>query len=113
MASAFLLPLSEVENRVDAVLSCSDDKEVSKKLCVFCVEKGQLFSNEDTDPCEIIKILNEKYGKEATVETLLHFPEILYLWKNKSVRSLKENENFNKKAEKILYECSTVFEEIK
>ena len=97
MASAFLLPLEMVEKRVDAVLSLSDDKEKAKKLCIFCVQKGEIFSVEDTDPCEIIGILKEKYGNDAVIETLLSFPEILYVWKNSAVRDLPENEkNRNK-----------------
>lgn len=50
MAGAFLLPLEDVEKRIDALMSLCDDKEQGKKLCVFCVQKGELFSVEDTDP---------------------------------------------------------------
>ncbi len=112
MASAFLLPLPEVEKRVDAVLSLTDDKDKAKKLCIFCVQKGELFSVEDTDPCEIIGILKEKYGNEAVIETLLSFPEILYVWKNYGVRDLPDNEKNKKQAEYILGECASVFHEI-
>ncbi len=112
MASAFLLPLEMVEKRVDAVLSLTDDKEKAKKLCIFCVQKGEIFSVEDTDPCEIIGILKEKYGNEAVIETLLSFPEILYVWKNSAVRDLPENEKNRNRAEYILGECATVFPEI-
>ncbi len=112
MASAFLLPLEEVENRVDAVLSLTDDKEQAKKLCIFCVQKGELLSIEDTAPCEIIGILKEKYGNEAVIETLLSFPEILFVWKNSTVRCLPENEKFKQKADFILNECAEVFHEI-
>lgn len=112
MASAFLLPLDEVENRVDAILSLTNDKEQAKKLCVFCVQKGELFSIEDTDPCEIIGILKEKYGNEAVIETLLSFPEILFVWKNSKARCLPENKNFKEKADFILSECAGVFPEI-
>lgn len=112
MASAFLLPLDIVQERVDAILSLTDDKETGKKLCIFCVQKGQLFSVEDTAPCEIIGLLKEKYGKEAVVETLLSFPEILYLWKKSEIRDLRENEKNRQKAEYILAECASVFPKI-
>ena len=36
MASAFLLPLDIVQERIDAILSLTDDKERAKKLCIFC-----------------------------------------------------------------------------
>lgn len=112
MASAFLLPQREVEKRVDAVLSLSDDKEQAKKLCIFCVQKGELFSVEDTDPCEIIDILKAKYGNAAVIDTLLNFPEILYVWKNSEVRNLAENDKNREKARFILNECASVFPEI-
>ncbi len=112
MASAFLLPSDEVENRVDCVMSLSENKEQAKKLCIFCVQKGGLFSVEDTDPCEIIGVLKDKYGSEAVIETLLNFPEILCVWKKSAVRDLPENENYRKKAELILNECAGVFPEI-
>lgn len=112
MAGAFLLPLEEVEKRVDEVLSLTEDKEKAKRLCIFCVQKGELFSVEDTDPCEIIGLLKEKYGNEAVIETLLSFPEILYVWKNSNVRDLPENEGNKNKAEYILSECASVFTEI-
>ncbi len=112
MASAFLLPLEMVEKRVDAVLSLTDDKEKGKKLCIFCVQKGELFSVENTNPCEIIDILRGKYGNEAVIETLLSFPEILYVWKNSAIRELPENEKNRKCAEFILGECASVFSEI-
>ncbi len=113
MASAFLLPLSDVEKRVDALLSLTDNKEQAKKLCIFCVQKGALFSVEDTEPCEIIDILKAKYGNEAVIEALLNYPEILYVWKNSRVRNLPENEKNREKAEFILTECASVFPEIK
>lgn len=112
MAGAFLLPLEEVEKRIDALMSLCEDKEQGKKLCVFCVQKGQLFSNEDTDPCEIIGLLKEKYGTEAVKETLLNYPEILYVWKNSEVRNSPENGKNREKAEFILSECASVFPEI-
>lgn len=114
LSSAFLLPLEEVEKRIDAVLTCgSEDSEDIKNLCVFAVQKGGLFSTDDTDPCEIIEIIKNKYGKTAAFETLLTFPQILSLWKKSEVRDLPENKECKEKAEKILYECASVFPEIK
>ena len=114
LSSAFLLPLEEVEKRIDAVLTCgSEDSEDIKNLCVFAVQKGGLFSTDDTDPCEIIEIIKNTYGKTAAFETLLTFPQILLLWKKSEVRDLPENKECKEKAEKILYECVSVFPEIK
>ncbi len=114
LSSAFLLPSEEVEKRIDAVLTCgSEDSEDTKNLCVFAVQKGGLFSGDDTDPCEIIEIIKNKYGKTAAFETLLTFPQILSLWKKSEVRDLPENKEYKEKAEKILYECASVFPEIK
>ena len=114
LSSAFLLPLEEVKKRIDAVLTCgSEDSEDIKNLCVFAVQKGGLFSTDDTDPCEIIEIIKNTYGKTAAFETLLTFPQILLLWKKSEVRDLPENKECKEKAEKILYECASVFPEIK
>ena len=114
LSSAFLLSLEEVEKRIDAVLTCgSEDSEDIKNLCVFAVQKGGLFSTDDTDPCEIIEIIKNTYGKTAAFETLLTFPQILLLWKKSEVRDLPENKECKEKAEKILYECASVFPEIK
>ena len=113
LSSAFLLPLEEVEKRIDAVLTCgSEDSEDIKNLCAFAVQKGGLFSTDDTDPCEIIEIIKNTYGKTAAFETLLTFPQILLLWKKSEVRDLPENKECKEKAEKILYECASVFPEI-
>ncbi len=114
LSSAFLLPLEEVEKRIDAVLTCgSEDSEDIKNLCVFAVQKGGLFSTDDTDPCEIIEFIKNTYGKTAAFETLLTFPQILLLWKKSEVRDLPENKECKEKAEKILYECASVFPENK
>ena len=112
LPTAFLLSLEETEKRIDKVLSCGTDNEDNiKELCVFCVQKGGLFSTDDTDPCEIIEVLKRKYGKKAAFETLLTFPQILSHWKKKEVRDLPENKDSKQKCEKILYECSCVFPE--
>lgn len=114
LSRAFLLSQEEVEKRIDAVLTCgSQDSEEIKNLCVFAVQKGGLFSGDDTDPCEIIEIIKNKYGKTAVFETLLTFPQILSLWKKSEVRDLPENKEYKEKSEKILYECASVFPEIK
>ncbi len=114
MTSAFLLPSEEVENRIDAVLSCAEqgEEENARRLCVYLAQKGSLFANNDTDPCEIIGILKEKYGKTAAFETLLTFPELLAVWKRSEVRELTENAENYRKAQKILEECAAVFPEI-
>lgn len=115
LAKAFLLPASEVFERVDAVLSCGEENEAesAKNLCVYVTGKGELFSPEDTDPCEIIEYLKNTYGKTAAFETLLTFPEILLYWKRKNVRDLSENKSALKRVESILNECASVFPEKK
>ena len=112
LTAAFLLPVQEVEKRIDAVLSCGDDDENIRNLCALSGSKGYLFSLDNSDPCEIIEILKNKYGKAATFETLLTFPEILSVWKNQAVRDNAEYENDKKKAEIILKEVASVFPEI-
>ena len=112
MASAFLLPLDEVEKRVDAVLSLTDDKECGKRLCIFCVQSCGLFSADDTDPCEIIGIIKENYGAEAVIETLVNFTDLLQVWKNSDVRDLPENAENQKRSDYILGECASVFPKI-
>ncbi len=111
MTQAFLLPTEEAERRIDAVLSCGEGEEDDvKKLCLYTVQKGCLFDNNNSDPCEIIELLKSWYGKKAAFETLLTFPEILRLWKKESVRESEEYSKEKQYAEKILDECSKVFE---
>lgn len=112
MTSAFLLPLSEVERRLDCVLSCAVDEEDGKKLCAYLTQKGYLFAQDNADPCEIIGFLKKKYGKEAAFETMLTFGHLLSLWKNESVRYEEKYKKERIEAEKILYEVSSVFHEI-
>ena len=112
MTSAFLLQSDEVERRLDAVLSCAENEDEGRNLCTYLVQKGYLFAQDNADPCEIISIIMEKYGKEAAFETMLTFGQLLSLWKNEFVR---DNENYKKEksqVEKILHEVSSVFPEI-
>lgn len=111
LSSAFLLDVKEVEKRLDALLDCGEGESV-KNLCVFAVEKGGLFSADGNDPCEIIDILKVKYGKNAVVETILTFPLLLSCWKTEEIRDLPENADSKKKAQYILNECASVFEEV-
>lgn len=111
LTTAFLLDLAEVEKRVNAVLACGENDEV-KNLCVFLASKGVLFNNEESDPCEIIGFIKDKYGKTAAFETLLTFPEILTVWKKKEVRDNDEYKNDKIKAGSILKEVASVFPEI-
>lgn len=114
LVAAFTLPLPEMEKRVDAVLSCGEkgEEERARKLCVLCVSKGFLFSGEDSDPCEIIEIIKNKYGKRAAFETVLTFPEILYVWKNKNVREAEKYSKEKQQAEYVLKEVASVFKEL-
>ena len=112
MTSAFLLSLAEVEKRLDSVLSCSASDDEGRNLCAYLVQKGYLFSLDNADPCDIIRLLKEKYGKEAAFETMLTFGQLLSLWKNESVRDTENYKKEKSEAEKILHEVSQVFPEI-
>ncbi len=114
MVQAFTIPLSEVEKRVDSVLSCGEDgeEESARRLCAFVVSKGHLFSGDESDPCEIIELLKGKYGKKAVFETVLTFPEVLSVWKNEDVRESEKYKEELQKAEYILNEVASVFPEL-
>lgn len=114
MVQAFTLPVTEVEKRVDSVLSCAEEgeEESARRLCAFAVSKGHLFSGDESDPCGAIELLKEKYGKKATFETILTFPEILSVWKNEDVRNSEKYKTEKQKAEYILNEVADVFPEI-
>lgn len=111
LSFAFLLDVKEVEKRLDALLDCGEGEAI-KNLCAFAVEKGGLFSIDGNAPCEIIEILKNRYGKNAVIETVLTFPQILSLWKRADLRDLPENNEAKIKAEAILKECASVFPEI-
>lgn len=111
MTNAFLLPSCEVEKRLDAVLGCSQNEDEGRKLCAYLVQKGYLFAQDNADPCEIIGLLKERYGKEAAFETMLTFGQLLSLWKNESVRNDEKYKNQKHEAERILHEVSSVFPE--
>ncbi len=114
MVQAFTLSLEEIEKRIDCVLSCGNEgeEESARNLCVFAASKGFLFSGEDSDPCEIIELLKEKFGKTAAFETILTFPEILSVWKNESVRDEAKYKKEKQQAEYILNEVASVFKEL-
>ena len=114
MVQAFTLPLIEIEKRVDTVLSCGEngEEESARKLCAFAVSKGYLFSGEDSDPCGILELIKNKYGKKAAFETILAYPEILFVWKNEDARENEKYKEEKKKAEYILNEVASVFKEL-
>ncbi len=111
MTGAFLLPLSEVEKRLDSVLSCAANEDEGRNLCAYLAQKGYLFAQDNADPCEIIGILKDRYGEEATFETMLTFGQLLSLWKKESVRGDDDYKKEKSEAEKILGEVSSVFPE--
>ena len=114
MVQAFMLPLEEIEKRIDSVLSCGEkgEEESARKLCVFAASNGFLFSADESDPCEIIEIIKNKYGNKAAFETVLTFPEILSVWKNENVRDIEKYKEEKQKAEYILKEVASVFPEL-
>ena len=114
MTGAFLLPLEEVESRLDAVLSCAEEgnEDSARKLCAYLAQQGVLFSTEDTDPCEIIEILKNAYGKEAAFETLLTFPKLLSVWKKEAVRDDEKYAEEKLRADIILHEVSSTFPQV-
>lgn len=109
MAQAFLLPLEEVERRVDAVLSCGDNAEECKRLCLYTAQKGCLFDNNKSDPCGIIELLKTMYGKEFAFEAILSYPSVLSLYKEKSVRDLREYSKEKAELDALLDEFERVY----
>lgn len=111
MAAAFLLPLEEVERRIDAILTCDEaaDKETAKNLCLYTVQKGCLFNTDNSDPCDLIRLLQAMYGGSFAFESLLVYPELLKLWKKKSVRNSPEYVYEKTQADKILDEIERIY----
>ncbi len=114
LVQAFTLPLEEAEKRIDSVISCGEkgEEDSARRLCAFAVSKGHLFSGDESNPCEIIELVKNKYGKKAAFETILTFPEILSVWKNESVRETEKYREEKQKAEYILNEVASVFPEL-
>lgn len=111
MAQAFLLPLEEVEKRVDAILSCDEnaDPETSRNLCIYAVQKGALFDNNKSDPCGIIELVKAMYGGEFAFEAFLTYPELLRLWKTKDVRNKAEFAGEKAQVDSLLDELERVY----
>ncbi len=111
MTTAFLLPVEEVGKRIDAVLSCGNNDESGKNLCAYLAQEGCLFAQDNAEPCEIIGILKEKYGNDATFEILLTIGKLISLWKKEAVRDEERYKKEKFEVEKILHEISGVFPE--
>ena len=111
MAQAFLLPLEEVEKRVDAILSCDEgaEPETARKLCVYAVQNGALFDNNNSDPCGIIELVKAMYGGEFAFEAFLTYPELLCLWKVKDVRNKAEFAKEKAQADALLDELERIY----
>lgn len=111
MAQAFLLPLSEVEKRVDALLSCDEtaDARTARNLCLYAVKSGALFDNNHSDPCGAIELVKAMYGGEFAFEAFLTYPELLSLWKEKSVRNSPEFAKEKAQADALLDEIERVY----
>ena len=114
LVQAFTLPLEEIEKRIDCVLSCGEEgeEESTRKLCVFAASKGILFSGDESDPCGIVELIKNKYGKKAAFETILTFPEILSVWKKAEVRDDEKYKREKQQADYILKEVASVFPEL-
>lgn len=109
LTQAFLLPLEEVEKRVDAVLTCNSDKEGCKRLCLYTVQQGYLFDNNHADPCGAIELLKALYGGDFAFEAILTYPEILRLFKDKSVRNSVDYSQEKAQADALLDEIERVY----
>jgi hypothetical protein len=111
MAQAFLLPLEEVEKRVDAILSCDEnaDAQTARNLCIYTVQSGALFDNDNSDPCDIIELVKTMYGGEFAFEAFLTYPELLRLWKKKAVRNSSQYQKEKQEADGLLDELERVY----
>lgn len=111
LSKAFLLPVEEVEKRIDAILALdpSVDEETARRMCIYTVQSDCLFDNDNSDPCGAIELVKVMYGGEFAFEALLHYPQLLKLYKKKSVRNLPEYSVQKVEAEAILDELERVF----
>ena len=111
LTKAFLLPVEEVEKRVDALLSCDEnaEPESARKLCIYAVQQGMLFDNNSSDPCDIITLMKAMYGGEFAFEAFLTYPELLRLWKKKSERNSSCFAEEKAQADAILDEIERVY----
>ncbi len=111
LPKAFLLPVEEVEKRLDAILTCSTevDAATARRMCLFTIQQGYLFDNDNSDPCGVIELIKVLYGGEFAFEALLQYPQLLMLYKKKAVRNTAEYASQKQKADEILDELERVF----
>lgn len=111
LSKAFLLSVEEVEARLDAILNCSSqvDSATARRMCLFTIQQGYLFDNDNSDPCGIVELLKVLYGGEFTFEALLQYPQLLMLYKKKDVRNSPQYAAQKKEADAILDELERVY----
>ena len=110
LSKAFLLPVQEVESRLDAILNCSlEIDSAARRMCLYAIQQGYLFDNDNSDPCGVIELLKVLYGGEFTFEALLQYPQLLMLYKKKDVRNSPEYATQKKDADIILDELERVY----
>ena len=111
LSKAFLLSVEEVEARLDAILNCCAqvDAATARRMCLFTIQQGYLFDNDNSDPCGLIELLKVLYGGEFTFEALLQYPQLLMLYKKKSVRNSPEYAPQKQQADEILDELERVY----
>lgn len=111
LSKAFLLPVEEIEKRIDAILELdsSVDSDTARRMCVYAVQSDCLFDNDNSDPCGAVELIKVMYGGEFAFEALLEYPQLLKLYKKKSVRSMPEYSLQKKEAEAILDELERVY----
>lgn len=111
LSKAFLLTVEEVEKRIDAILTLdpSVDEETARRMCIYAVQSDCLFDNDNSDPCGAIELVKVMYGGEFAFDALLHYPQLLRLYKKKSVRNSPEYSVQKAESEAILDELERVF----
>ena len=111
LSKAFLLPVEEVEVRLDAILKCAKevDDATARRMCLYTIQQGYLFDNDNSDPCGLVELLKVLYGGEFTFEALLQYPQLLMLYKKKSVRNSSEYVAQKQQADQILDELERVY----